>query len=275
VHSIGFMLDPLTFLPLPTLRGERVILRGPRDSDVDDRLRHPIDPEDEDGYGSSWRREWDGRRYHTREHLLASQAPPEPTVSGVYPWVVEYDGHSVGHAGLWVDPEQHFARYTVGLFAAALRGRGLGREITRLVLAWAFDALGVHRVELQALASNNRAINCYLACGFRQEGVRREAELYPDGWKDFIMMGILRSEYTTQAKIGHRSDSAHSRPSAEPTVLQTATAQVGQWSVTCGDARRLNRGLRCVPRMSHAVRIGLRTARRAADAGLIRARKAP
>jgi RimJ/RimL family protein N-acetyltransferase len=53
----------------------------------------------------------------------------------------------------------------------------------------------VHRVELQALASNSRAINCYLACGFRREGVRREAELYPDGWKDFILMGILRSEH--------------------------------------------------------------------------------
>jgi RimJ/RimL family protein N-acetyltransferase len=49
-------------------------------------------------------------------------------------------------------------------------------EVTRLVLAWAFDVLGVHRVELQALANNSRAVNCYLACGFRQEGVRREAE---------------------------------------------------------------------------------------------------
>jgi hypothetical protein len=34
-----------------------------------------------------------------------------------------------------------------------------------------------------------------LACGFRREGIRREAELYPDGWKDFIMMGTLRSEH--------------------------------------------------------------------------------
>jgi len=25
------------------------------------------DPEEEDGYGSSWRREWDGERYHARE----------------------------------------------------------------------------------------------------------------------------------------------------------------------------------------------------------------
>jgi RimJ/RimL family protein N-acetyltransferase len=82
--------------------------------------------------------------------------------------------------------------------------------VTRLVLARAFDVLGVHRVELQAVASNSRAINCYLACGFCQEGVRREAELYPDGWKDFIMMGILRSEYAAQAGIRVRADSAHS-----------------------------------------------------------------
>jgi [ribosomal protein S5]-alanine N-acetyltransferase len=209
VRSIGFMLDPLTLLPLPTLRGERVILRGPRDSDVDDRLRHPIDPEEEDGYGSSWRREWDGRRYHTREYLMAGPAPPEPTMSGIYPWAVEHDGRCVGHARLEVDPGQHRAEYSVGLFAAALRGRGLGREVTRLVVAWAFDVLGVHRVELQALAGNSRAINCYLACGFRHEGVRREAELYPGGWKDFIMMGILRSERTAQAEIGRRTDSAH------------------------------------------------------------------
>jgi RimJ/RimL family protein N-acetyltransferase len=110
-----------------------------------------------------------------------------------YSWKVEYDGRCIGSAALDVNPEQHSAEYSVGLFVAALRGRGLGREITRLALAWAFDVLGVHRVELQALASNSRAIKCYLACGFRQEGVRREAELYPDGWKDFIMMGILRA----------------------------------------------------------------------------------
>ncbi len=103
-----------------------------------------------------------------------------------------------------MDPGQHCATYTVGLFVAALRGRGLGREVTRLALAWAFDVLGVHRVQLEVLASNSRAINCYLACGFRQEGIRREAELYPDGWKDFIMMALLRSEHVPHAEIVRR-----------------------------------------------------------------------
>ena len=72
------VLDRLVLLELPTLQGKRVILRGHRKSDADDRLRHPIDPEEEDGYGSAWRREWDGRRYHTREHLTARPGPLDP-----------------------------------------------------------------------------------------------------------------------------------------------------------------------------------------------------
>jgi hypothetical protein len=107
------MLDSLTLPPLPTLPGERVILRGPRDSDVDDRLRHPIDPEEEDGYGSAWRREWDGRRYHTREYLTTASTPPDPRT---YTWKVVYNGHCIGSAGLEVNPGQHSAEYTVGLF---------------------------------------------------------------------------------------------------------------------------------------------------------------
>jgi ribosomal-protein-alanine N-acetyltransferase len=191
--AVRIMPDPLPFVPLPVLRGERVLLRGPRDSDIEDRLRHPIDPEEEDGYGSAWRREWDGRRYHTREHLAAARRP-EP---GEYRWAVEHNGCCIGGTGLRVDAGQHRATYSVGLFVAALRGQGLGREITRLVVAWGFGGLGLHRIELEVLAFNTRAIRCYLACGFRQEGVRREAELYPDGRKDLISMGLLRSEHET------------------------------------------------------------------------------
>lgn len=192
------MPDRLVLPDLPRLRGDRVILREHQEPDIDDRLRLPIDPDEEDCYGSSWRREWDGRRYHTREHLAAaSQQPPDP---GSYTWSVEHDGHCIGAAGLRVDDGQHRATYTVGLFVPGLRGQGLGREVTRLVLSWAFTVLGVHRVELEVLSDNSRAIRCYLACGFRPEGIRREAELYPDGWKDFIVMALLQPEYVAMTR---------------------------------------------------------------------------
>jgi hypothetical protein len=129
---------------VPTLRGERVILRAYRESDIEDRLRHPIE---EDGYGSSWRREWDGRRYHT------PRAPDRrPAVHRI------------------VDPDQHRATYAVGVFVADLRGRGLGRRGDPLGHRLGVHGLGVHRIQLEVLAGNRRAINSYLACGFRQEG---------------------------------------------------------------------------------------------------------
>ena len=52
----GVMPDRLALPPLPALRGDSVLLRGRRESDIDDRVREPIDPEEEDAYGSSWRR---------------------------------------------------------------------------------------------------------------------------------------------------------------------------------------------------------------------------
>ena len=84
------------------------------------------------------------------------------------------------------------------------------------MLSWAFGVLGVHRVELEVLAFNRRAISCYLACGFRREGVRREAVLYPDGWKDLILMGLLRSEYAAQRGV---PDSA-AQPDAPDSAAQ-------------------------------------------------------
>ncbi|HEV2256651.1 MAG TPA: hypothetical protein VGS06_26220 [Streptosporangiaceae bacterium] len=110
------MLDRLALPTLPVVRGERVILRDSTESDVDDRLRHLIDPEEEDGYGSSWPRERDGGRHHTREHLLAIRATPAP---GAYEWAVEYDRHCIGHAGLRVDADLHGATYTAGSGSAA------------------------------------------------------------------------------------------------------------------------------------------------------------
>lgn len=187
------MPDRLLLPDQPTLRGRHVVLRRRQNSDVDDRVAAPIDPEEEDAYGSTWRREWKGERFHTRERVAARFLADEPEA---YTWAVEHEGRCIGGTGLRVNADQHRAEFWIGLFLPAIRGRGLGKEITRLVLDWAFSELGVHRVELEVLATNIRAMRCYLACGFRQEGVRREAELYPGGWQDFVEMAVLRREYS-------------------------------------------------------------------------------
>jgi RimJ/RimL family protein N-acetyltransferase len=49
------------------------------------------------------------------------------------------------------------------------------------------------------LASHSRAIACYRACGFRQEGTRRQAGLHPRRLEDFIPMALLQPDYASAA----------------------------------------------------------------------------
>lgn len=182
-------------LPLPAtapvLTGTRVILRPPVEHDIDDRLRYPIDPEEEDGYGGSWRRAWDGRRFHSRDDLAGRRTTPP---HGQFDWSMEHLGECVGSTRLRVDAGNHRGTFSIGIFAPERRGVGLGQEATGAVVRWGFVELRLHRIELEVLASNDRAIGCYRACGFVHEGTRRQAELYPDGWHDFVVMGMLRED---------------------------------------------------------------------------------
>ena len=158
----------------PVLTGRRVILRPPVEHDIDDRLRYPIDPEEEDGYGGAWRRTWDGRRFHSREDLAGRRTTPP---HGQFDWSLEHLGECVGSTRLRVDAGNHRGTFSVGIFAPERRGMGLGQEATGAVVRWGFVELRLHRIELEVLASNDRAIRCYRACGFVHEGTRRQGRV--------------------------------------------------------------------------------------------------
>ena len=73
--------------------------------------------------------------------------------------------------------------------------RGLGTEATELMLAVAFETLGLHRVGLSVFAFNARAIRAYEKAGFEIEGRLREA-IWRDGRRwDEVEMGILADDW--------------------------------------------------------------------------------
>ena len=74
-------------------------------------------------------------------------------------------------------------------------GRGLGTETTDLMLAHAFERLGLHRIGLTVFAFNRRAIRAYEKAGFRVEGRLREAIRRDGRYWDELQMGALREEW--------------------------------------------------------------------------------
>lgn len=65
----------------------------------------------------------------------------------------------------------------------------------RLALAYGFDGLGLHRIDLRVLAFNERAIRCYRKCGFVVEERLREPALVDSERHDDLIMGLLASEF--------------------------------------------------------------------------------
>ena len=92
------------------------------------------------------------------------------------------------------DPDNASANFRIAVTGAANRGRGYGTQATRLVLGYAFDTVGLHRVSLEVYSFNPRAQRVYSACGFRVEGRMRDALAWDGRWYDAIVMGILATD---------------------------------------------------------------------------------
>jgi len=74
-------------------------------------------------------------------------------------------------------------------------GKGYGYEAAQLALAFAFDELNMHRVQVTVFTYNERSLALFEKLGFQREGVYREF-LRRDGQRyDMILYGILDREW--------------------------------------------------------------------------------
>lgn len=91
-----------------------------------------------------------------------------------------------GEVGFWID--------------AAAEGRGLVTRALTAVLAHAFGEIGLHRVEMRTLTTNDRSRRLAERLGFTLEGVLREAARFPDGRRDVACYALLAEEFTRPAR---------------------------------------------------------------------------
>jgi RimJ/RimL family protein N-acetyltransferase len=83
----------------------------------------------------------------------------------------------------------------IGIGDSEYRSKGYGSDAMRVALRFAFEELNLHRVSLDAIESNRRAVRSYEKVGFVHEGRTRGTE-YRKGIRDnLVTMGILQSEW--------------------------------------------------------------------------------
>jgi len=172
----------------PTITGKHIILRAPRETDIEERLKIGWSAEYVHMCGGDTR----NLAPLTREDVLRWY---EFITSNRFEWVIELEGRCIGTARLSVFSQDYRARYAIGIHDTTKYNQGYGAEVTELILDFAFSTLHLHRVDLRVLEYNQRAIACYEKCGFVREGIEREGALIEDKWETDVMMSILEQDY--------------------------------------------------------------------------------
>jgi RimJ/RimL family protein N-acetyltransferase len=112
------------------------------------------------------------------------------------PFAIEADGKYIGYCGLTGLRDRH-GNLELGILIGDREywGRGYGREVVRLLLDYGFRHLGARRIGLTTHAKNERAIRCYVACGFVEEGRPRKMAWIEGEYTDLVEMSLLREEW--------------------------------------------------------------------------------
>ena len=110
-----------------------------------------------------------------------------------------------GHVGLAkFTPELSSAE--IGYWIATdMTGRGLMTEAAGAAVEFAFEDLGLHRIELRAAPENVNSVRVAEKLGFTREGLARSACRGAHGWHDVEIFGLLDTDPRVTGVIAERS----------------------------------------------------------------------
>lgn len=184
----------MTIAPIASLDGALVRLRPRRSDDVtlfvrwynDDEVRHWLHMSEV----SDISLESEAARFESAQNDRTRLS-----------WIIEtLDGTPIGNVTLvGIDELHKRAELGISIGEKEYWSRGYGTDAVRLGLRFAFENLGLQRVELITDADNARGIRCYEKCGFVTEGTLRNKRLRHGQPIDMLLMSVLREEWGAQA----------------------------------------------------------------------------
>ena len=175
------------------LRGERVLLRPVKRSDISYFLKWFNDPEILQYVGL---------------HLPMTEMSEEKFIedlgttrarSDVVLVIEAIEGDStkpIGSCGLHnISPKDHNALFGIVIGEKDYWSKGYGTEAARLLIDYGFQQLNLHRISSGALAFNDRSIKLHKKLCFREEGRLRQAMFKNGQYHDHVQFGLLRTEW--------------------------------------------------------------------------------
>lgn len=112
------------------------------------------------------------------------------------------DDSPIGYAGLmFIDRKASKAELYVGIGEKQHWGKGYGKEITGIQLAYGFIELGLNKLYTHTWSKNEIMIAINKKFGFEIEGTLRQDVFSHGEFRDRVLMGLLRADYMASRSI--------------------------------------------------------------------------
>lgn len=127
-----------------------------------------------------------------REYVRAHQKCGNAALAGIF---LKKGGMHIGNLTLSaVDPRNKTASIGISIGRREYAGKGLAREALDAVVRYCFKRLGLHRLWAGVHVSNSRSLNLFIKCGFKKEGLLREAVVIDGKFEDGYIFSILEKD---------------------------------------------------------------------------------
>ena len=114
-----------------------------------------------------------------------------------YGWsiVSKSDGNFIGEIGLEGAVERFRSSEIFYTIHPNHWGKGIATEAARRVADFAFNELGLHRLEAGVATTNAGSIKVLEKLGMKREGLRRKILPMADGWQDNYLYAMIEEDY--------------------------------------------------------------------------------
>jgi len=93
----------------------------------------------------------------------------------------------IGHVGYWL--------------SESFTGQGIMTQAVRRLISYAFDDLGLNRIEIRCALENVKSRGIPKRLGFSEEGIIRESEWLYDHFVDHVVYGMLSRDWQRDSHI--------------------------------------------------------------------------
>jgi len=106
--------------------------------------------------------------------------------------IVTHDNEAVGFIDLF-DFEPHHQRAGIGILVQAEhQGEGYAKEALAVLIRYAFKHLPIHQLFANITTDNKISIKLFKKNGFKEVGVKKEWIATPEGFKDELLLQLIK-----------------------------------------------------------------------------------